>query len=55
MAWGGGVGGIANRAFQERGKSHDDKLSRDKLPAAVFDRLDAVKDGFVNSDELTRI
>jgi CubicO group peptidase (beta-lactamase class C family) len=47
-----GNGGIANRAFKERDKNGDGKLSRDELPAAVFDRLDKDKDGFVTLDEL---
>jgi len=32
--------------------SCDGKLSRDELPAALFDRLDGDKDGFVTENEL---
>ena len=39
-------------AIEERDQNNDGKLSRDELPAAVFDRLDADKDGFVNEGEL---
>lgn len=50
-----GVGGIANRAFKERDKNGDGKLSRDELPAAVFDRVDANKDGVVTPEEFGRL
>jgi Ca2+-binding EF-hand superfamily protein len=33
----------------------DGRLSRDELPAALFDRLDADKDGFVSEAELTAL
>ena len=33
-------------------KNGDGKLSRDEIPAALLDRLDANKDGFVTEDEL---
>jgi CubicO group peptidase (beta-lactamase class C family) len=43
----GGMGGL----FKQRDKNHDGKLSRDEVPAALFDRLDANKDGFVTEEE----
>jgi CubicO group peptidase (beta-lactamase class C family) len=45
----GGAGG----PFQQRDTNKDGKLTRDELPAALFDRLDADKDGFVSEAELT--
>jgi Ca2+-binding EF-hand superfamily protein len=41
--------------FQQRDTNGDGKLSRAELPAALFDRLDADKDGFVSEAELTAL
>jgi Ca2+-binding EF-hand superfamily protein len=49
MAGPGTSGGI--RAFQQRDQNGDGKLSRDELPGALFDRLDANKDGYVTEEE----
>jgi CubicO group peptidase (beta-lactamase class C family) len=38
--------------FKQRDKNGDGKLDRTELPAALFDRLDADKDGFVTEEEL---
>lgn len=37
--------------FKQRDKNGDGKLERSEVPAALFDRLDANKDGFVTEDE----
>jgi len=47
---GGGEGGMST-AFKQRDKNGDGKLSRDEIPAALFDRLDADKDGAVTEEE----
>jgi Ca2+-binding EF-hand superfamily protein len=39
-------------SFQQRDTNNAGKLSRNKLPAALFERLDADKDGFVTEYEL---
>jgi hypothetical protein len=44
----GGAGG----PFQQRDTNGDGKLSRDELPAALFDRLDADKDDSATGEEL---
>jgi CubicO group peptidase (beta-lactamase class C family) len=52
-ALGGGGGASAMTGqFKQRDTNNDGKLSRDELPAALFDRLDADKDGFVTEEEL---
>lgn len=38
--------------FQQRDRNSDGKLKRDEISAALFDRLDADKDGFVTEEEL---
>jgi hypothetical protein len=40
------------RHFQRPAKNNDGKLSPDGIPTALFDRLDADKDGFVAEAEL---
>ncbi len=42
----------AGSPFKQRDKNNDGKLDRSELPGALFDRLDANKDGFVTEDEL---
>jgi Ca2+-binding EF-hand superfamily protein len=41
--------------FQQRDTNGDGKLTRDELPAALFDRLDVDKDGFVSEAELAAL
>jgi arylsulfatase A-like enzyme len=52
------AGAAASRvddAFKAADKNNDGKLSRDELPAALFDRLDANMDGFVTEAELVAL
>ena len=52
---GGGTRGTPNAtgsAIKKYDKNHDGKLDRSELPATLFDRLDADKDGFVTEDEV---
>jgi CubicO group peptidase (beta-lactamase class C family) len=51
---GGGAGALTSQ-FKQRDKNHDGKLTRDELPAALFDRLDTDKDGFVTEAELAAL
>jgi hypothetical protein len=44
-----------NIPFQHRDKDHDGKLTRDELPAALLDKLDADKDGFVTEAGLAAL
>jgi hypothetical protein len=50
----GGSGGTSD-PFRERASNKDGKLSRDELPAAHFDRLNADKDGVVTEAELATL
>ena len=45
-----GAGGKSG-LFKQRDIDNDGKLSRDEIPAALFDRLDVNKDGFVTEEE----
>ena len=52
---GAGVAGGKSGPFQQRDTNNDGKLGRDELPAALFDKLDADKDGSVTEAELTAL
>lgn len=47
----GQSGGTA-KLFNQRDKNNDGKLGRDELPAALSDKLDQDRDGFVTEEEL---
>ncbi len=51
----GGAGAGMSTLLKQRDKDNDGKLSPDELPAALIDRLDADKDGFVNEEELKEL
>lgn len=51
----GGTGGGMSSPFKQRDTNNDGKLTRDELPAALFDKLDADKDGFVSEAELAAL
>jgi CubicO group peptidase (beta-lactamase class C family) len=51
-ALGQGGGNALTNLFKQRDKNNDGKLSRDELPAVLFDRLDTDEDGAVTEDEL---
>ena len=48
---GRGQGNQAEATFKRYDKIGVSKLDRNELPAALFDRLDADKDGFVTEEE----
>jgi CubicO group peptidase (beta-lactamase class C family) len=47
--------GGSNNPFTQRDKNGDGKLSRDELPAVLFNRLDADRNGFVTEEELASL
>jgi CubicO group peptidase (beta-lactamase class C family) len=51
LGQGAGGGSAMNGLFKQRDKNNDGKLGRDEMPVALFNRLDANKDGFVTGDE----
>jgi len=48
----GGGGAATSNPFTQRDTNNDGTLGRDELPAVLFDRLDADKDGFVTPAKL---
>ena len=52
MTSSGAMPGGTGNAFKQRDKNGDGKLSPDELPAALFGRLDADKNGFITEVEL---
>jgi CubicO group peptidase (beta-lactamase class C family) len=52
LGQGDGGGAAMSGLLKQRDKNGDGKLDRSELPGALFDRLDANKDGFVTEDEM---
>lgn len=50
LGQGGGAG--TSSLFKQRDKNNDGKLGKDEIPAALYERLDSDKDGFVTDEEL---
>jgi hypothetical protein len=48
-------GSASDKNSRQTDLNHDAKLTPDELPAALFDRLDADKNGFVSEAEMAAL